>query len=672
MNRLRTSSSPYLLQHADDPVDWWPWGPEAFAEAARRDVPVLVSSGYAACHWCHVMREESFSDPGLARLLNENLVAIKVDREQHPGVDAAYLHATLALTGAGGWPMNVFTTPDGRPFFAGTYFPPVRDGRPSFTEVVAALVEAWQQRRDEVLESAAVTVERLRASSQVEVVEAPSLKPVLEELAEAYDPVYAGFGEAPKFPPTLVLDALLARNRADSDEVVLDTLEAMARGGIHDQVGGGFHRYAVDAAWAVPHFEKMLSDNALLLGTYARGWCRVPDGEHGRRWLLEDVVRRLVGFLERELRLDEGAFAASLDADSADVRGLPHEGIYYLWNPELLLDALGEEDAAWAQEVFHVTPGGNVEHGLSTLQLRGAVEPVRLESVRQRLLAERENRFRPNLDDQVVAAWNGWLVDSLVQATGVFGEAGWLDLARQAADYLWRVHWVEGALRRTSRLGEPGEVPGAADDYGAVALGWARLAAGTGDPVWLERAQQLLDVALDDFAADDGGFWDTTAEDLYLRPREVADSATPSGTSALVAALRLVGRLSGETRYHQRADQALATQHATVSASPRFAGWPLRELLQAAEVHHRRGPAELVVLSDDPVSALAQAAYRLAPDGSVVLVAPAGRTGFEALLSGKTGVQTAYLCRGSVCQAPVTSAEELAAQLQPQLPDHHG
>ncbi len=665
-DRLRTALSPYLRLHADDPVDWWEWGEAALAEAARRDVPLFVSVGYAACHWCHVMQAESFTDPEVAALLNASWVCVKVDREERPDVDAVYLQATQALTGSGGWPMSVFATPDGRPFFTGTYFPPTRQGTtPSFAEVVTTLTAAWRDRRDEVVESGATIVAQLGRVTAVEVADEadrPLAADVVERLAASYDPIHGGFGVAPKFPPTTVLDALLVRGDTASMALATGTLDAMARGGIHDQVGGGFHRYAVDAGWVVPHFEKMLSDNALLLGTYTRAWRRVPAHEPQRRDRYADVVARLVGWLERELRLDGGAYAASLDADSHDLRGMPHEGIFYVWAPQLLVDALGDDDGQWACDVFHVTAGGTFDHGLSVLQLRGQPDPERLASVRDRLLTARGIRPRPARDDKVVAAWNGWLVDALGQAGQVFRRPAWVAAAGEVAAYLWDVHWVDGALRRVSLDGRPGAADAMADDHGAVALGLARLAGALGERVWLDRARTVLDAALDRFAAADGGFHDAPAGRLFARARDVADAATPSGTSALVAALRLVGLLSGEGSYGRRADAAARTTWPTLAANPRFAGWPLADLLVADEARAGLVPAEVVVVTDDPEGDLVAGAWRMAPDGSAIVVGPAGTPGFGHLFDGRTE-PGAYVCRGTTCFEPAADVTALKAAL---------
>ncbi|MDQ7992841.1 MAG: thioredoxin domain-containing protein [Propionicimonas sp.] len=676
MNRLADAASPYLRMHADNPIDWWPWGPDALAEAARRDVPILLSVGYSACHWCHVMAEESFSDPAVAELVNGGFVAIKVDREERPDIDAIYMKATQALTGQGGWPMTVFLTPDGSPFFAGTYFPPVPSrGLPSFTEVVEAIAAAWQERRDEAVQSAEVIKQHLVAEFVPPAAPAKvDVWSVLGEVGKQFDPVHGGFGTAPKFPLPGVIDALLVKGEPGSLDVAQRSLEAMARGGIHDQLGGGFARYSVDAGWVVPHFEKMLYDNALLLGTYTRGWRRVPDHEPVSRALFERVVRGIVAWLEREMALPEGGFAASLDADSLDVRGMQHEGIYYVWNAGLLEDALGAEDADWAAGVFHVTTTGTFEHGLSTLQLRGNPDPERLARVSAALLEARRRRFAPARDDKLVAAWNGWAIDSLVWAATVFDEPGWLDLARRTADALWRTHWVadasgSGRLRRTSLSGVVGEADGMAEDYGAVAQGFARLAGALGEPVWLERAILVLEVALAHFGADDGGFFDAAddAEALYTRPRDLSDNPTPSGTSALVAALRLVGLLADRGGFIERADAAAATLRGMAVTAPRFAGSALVDLVVADEARTGLSPAVAVVVTPggEPLAELVRATWRMAPIGTAVVTGAPGTAGFahhfEDRPAGAAGL--AYVCRGTVCFAPASDIADLRTAL---------
>ena len=672
MNRLATAASPYLQQHADNPIDWQPWDEAALAEARERDVPILLSIGYAACHWCHVMAHESFAVPEVAALVNPHFVAIKVDREERPDLDAVYMKATQALTGQGGWPMTVFLTPEGSPLFAGTYFPPERRGQmPSFTEVVAAIASAWAERRNEAAASASAIAAHL-AGEFAPIPAPPTLDiwATLEQVSADFDPLNGGFGRAPKFPAPMLIDALLVKGEPGSLDVAQRSLEAMARGGIHDQVGGGFARYSVDAGWVVPHFEKMLYDNALLLGTYVRGWRRTADHDGPLRAMFERVIRGIVGWLERDLRVEDGGFAASLDADSADTRGMPHEGIYYVWNPELLADALGEEDAAWAAGVFHVTTTGTFEHGLSTLQLRGNPDPERLAAVSARLLEVRQHRFPPARDDKVVAAWNGWAIDSLVWAATVFGEETWLQLARDAADYLWRVHWVDGRLRRTSLEGVASRVDGFADDYGAVAVGFARLAGAAGEAAWLDRARQVLDVALELFEAPDGGFFDSAAdaEPLFARPRDVSDNPTPSGTSALVAALRLVGLMADQPHRVERADAAALTTRGLVAQAPRFAGSALTDLLIADEARTGLRPAVAVVVDEggDPLNLLARATWRMAPIGTAVLVGRPGTAGFAhhfAERDARGGRPTAYVCRGETCFAPASDVPELRTAL---------
>ncbi|MGC3994222.1 MAG: thioredoxin domain-containing protein [Propionicimonas sp.] len=658
--------SPYLRMHADNPIDWWEWGPEALAEAQASQRPILLSVGYAACHWCHVMAHESFSDAAVAAIVNPNFVAIKVDREERPDIDALYMKATQALTGSGGWPNTVFLTPDGRPFFAGTYYPPVPSGgMPSFTQVLEAIDAAWRERRDEADASASAITSHLADAFAPPAAEGDRLDvwAVLDEVSREFDPIHGGFGTAPKFPAPLLVDALLVKGEPGSLDVAQRTLDAMARGGIHDQVGGGFARYSVDAGWVVPHFEKMLYDNALLLGAYTRGWRRVPDHDPLLRAQFERAARGIVGWLERELRVPEGGFAASLDADSLDAHGRQHEGIYYCWTPELLADALGEEDGAWAAEVFHVTTSGTFEHGLSTLQLRGNPDATRLASVSDRLLAERQHRFAPARDDKVVAAWNGWAIDALVWAAEVFGEPGWLDLALGAAECVWRDHW-DGRLHRSSLGGAASAVAGFAEDYGAVALGFARLAAARGDAEWLRRAELLLDQALELFGADDGGFFDAAAdaEQLWARARDVSDNPTPSGTSALIAALRLVALLAERPDLEARANAAAATLVGILEQAPRFAGSALVDALVADEARTGLRPAVAVVVDDDPMGERARATWRMAPIGTAVLTGPGGTPGFAHHFDDRSEPDV-YVCRGTTCFAPTSDLAELRTAL---------
>jgi uncharacterized protein YyaL (SSP411 family) len=665
-NRLVNATSPYLLQHAENPVDWWEWGPEAFAEARRRDTPILLSVGYSACHWCHVMAHESFEDSRVAAFMNEHFVPIKVDREERPDVDAVYMQATVAMTGQGGWPMTCVLDHEGTPFFAGTYFPDrPRMGMPSFRQLLEALHDAWVNRADEVRGSAANIRQHLQRETVLageQPVDADVLEAAVAKLAKEFDPVNAGFGGAPKFPPSMVLEFLLRHHaRTGSDqalEMVARTCEAMARGGMYDQLGGGFARYSVDAGWVVPHFEKMLYDNAQLLGVYADWWALT------RNPLAERVVRDTVGFVARELLTGEGGFASALDADSEGV-----EGRFYVWTPAQLREVLGAEDGAWAADLYGVTPAGTFEDGTSTLQRRTDPDPGELDRqlrVAGQLFRAREQRVRPGRDDKVVTAWNGLMVASLARAAVVFGEDRWVDLAIGAAAFLWDAHWVDGRLRRASRDGVVGEPAGVLDDYACLAEAFLSLTEATADPTWLERAGTLLDAAAGRFGADDRGFYDTAAdaERLLVRPRDPSDNASPSGQSAMIHALARYAALTGSSRHREIAERALATVRPLAEQAPRFAGWSL-----AAAEMMLDGPREIVVVADgdDPVGQDMARLARAVP-GAVSLVVPPDRVGPDIpLLEGRSlvdGKATAYVCRDMVCQRPVTTADELAGLLR--------
>jgi len=664
-NRLASATSPYLLQHAENPVHWWPWSDGAFAEAAERQVPVFLSVGYAACHWCHVMAHESFEDPRTASVINDHFVAIKVDREERPDVDAVYMQATQALTGQGGWPMSVFLTPDGKPFYAGTYFPPApRHGLPSLAQVLGAISEAWQERRSDLLVSASEIARQLATRTALpdsDKLSETDCQEALLALQQDFDAAHGGFGRAPKFPPSMVLEALLRDGGEPEMQMAGRTLEAMARGGIYDQVGGGFARYSVDAGWVVPHFEKMLYDNALLLGAYTHWWRRT------RNPLAERIVTETIAWLLHDMRTEQGAFAASLDADSKDDHGVLGEGAYYVWNRDQLRSALGDEDATWAAEVFSVTPAGTFEHGASTLQLLSDRDQLRLADVRERLRHTRDKRSRPGRDDKIVAAWNALLVDSLVQAAMVFGRSDWLVTATEAAEHLWELHWRNGRLRRTSRDGVVGEAAAILEDYGALALAAVRLAAVNASPEWLARAQQLLAVIMEQFDDDGGGFFDTAAdaERLYARPQDPTDNAAPSGLSTAVHALRLMAELTGEDRYAVRADQAAASAAELVRRAPRFAGWLLADAI--TQTSSRRSAQVAIVATDEMARAdLVRVAHQLAPAGSIIIAGTPDQPGL-ALLADRPMISnrpTAYVCRNFVCKLPVTAVDDLAAQLR--------
>ncbi|NDZ69924.1 thioredoxin domain-containing protein, partial [Streptomyces sp. SID10362] len=604
MNRLAAVTSPYLLQHADNPVDWWPWGPEAFEEAKRRDVPVLLSVGYSACHWCHVMAHESFEDGPTAEYLNSHFVSVKVDREERPDVDAVYMEAVQAATGQGGWPMTVFLTPDAEPFYFGTYFPPEpRHGMPSFRQVLQGVQQAWAERRDEVSEVAGKIVRDLAGR---EISYGDARAPGEEQLGQAllgltreYDAERGGFGGAPKFPPSMAIEFLLrhhARTGAEGAlQMAADTCERMARGGIYDQLGGGFARYSVDREWVVPHFEKMLYDNALLCRVYAHLW-RATGSDLARRVALETA-----DFMVRELRTAEGGFASALDADSDDGTGRHVEGAYYVWTPAQLTEVLGAEDAELAAQYFGVTEEGTFEHGASVLQLpqqEGVFDAARIASVRERLLAARDGRPAPGRDDKVVAAWNGLAIAALAETGAYFERPDLVEAAVAAADLLVRLHLDEQVrLSRTSKDGRPGANAGVLEDYADVAEGFLALASVTGEGVWLDFAGFLLDHVLTRFRDESGSLYDTAAdaEQLIRRPQDPTDNATPSGWSAAAGALLTYAAHTGSEPHRTAAEHALGVVKALGPRVPRFIGWGL-----AAAEALLDGPREVAVVGPAP------------------------------------------------------------------------
>jgi len=649
MNRLSGETSPYLLQHADNPVDWWPWGEEAMREAARRDVPLLVSVGYSACHWCHVMAHESFEDPETARLMNEHFVNVKVDREERPDVDAVYMSATQAMTGQGGWPMTVFATPEGHPFYCGTYFP-----RPQFQRLLTGLHHAWAHDRENVLKQGAKVVEALNSAGTLPsgpLPTAATLDQAVANLRESFDPVRGGFGSAPKFPPSMVLEFLLRMGEHDMSG---KTLEAMARGGIYDQLAGGFARYSVDAGWVVPHFEKMLYDNALLLRVYTHWWTTAHEP------LARRVALETAEWLLSELRTPEGGFASALDADTEG-----QEGKFYVWTPEQLRDVLGPDDGDWAVRVFEVT--GTFEHGTSVLQLlKDPDDPERLARVRARLLAAREERVRPERDDKVVASWNGLAIAALAEAGIVFDRPDLVEAATAAAVLLDEVH-VEGArLLRTSRDGQAGRNAGVLEDYANVAEGLIALHGVTGEARWFRLAETLLDTVLDRFGDGSGGFFDTAddAERLFQRPQDPTDNATPSGQYAAAGALLSYAALTGSARHRDAAHAALGTVSVLAGKHARFAGWGLAVARAALD-----GPVEVAVVGppDDPrTRALHKETYLSGAPGLVVALGSGDGEPEVPLLQGRGlvgGAPAAYVCRGFACKLPVTTVEDLRVQL---------
>jgi uncharacterized protein len=668
-DRLRTATSPYLLQHAGNPVDWWPWSDEAFAEARGRDVPVLLSVGYSACHWCHVMAHESFEDDRTAALMNEHLVSIKVDREERPDVDAVYMTATQAMTGQGGWPMTVFMTPDREPFYCGTYFP-----REAFQRLVLGVADAWRQDRGRVTGQA----QRIAAAlaEQMSGVAPGGGAPGQEQLSQAsaaaiaglessYDATRGGFGGAPKFPPSMVLEFLLRHHERDrgatgdaAQRMATRTMDAMARGGMYDQLAGGFARYSVDAGWVVPHFEKMLYDNALLARVYTHWWRRTGS-ELARR-----VAADTCAWMIAELGTAEGGFASALDADSEG-----EEGKFYVWTPGQLREVLGEPDAQYAAEVFGVTGEGTFERGESVLQLRrDPAEPERFAHVRAALLEARGQRVRPGRDDKVVAAWNGLAIAALAETGLLLERPEFIAAARGAAELLAGTHLTAGRLTRTSRDGVPGASAGVLEDYACVAEGCLALSGVTGEAGWVTLAGQLLDTALDRFGDSASGFYDTAddGERLIYRPADPADGPSPSGTFAVAGALLSYSALTGSARHRTAAAGALGPLPAVASRYPRAAGWGLAVAEAMAS-----GPAEIAVVGppgDGRTVALHRTAFLAAPPGAVIALGNGGGNGAGAipLLAGREpvgGAPAAYVCRDFTCRLPVRGPEELRAQL---------
>ncbi|MDQ1026497.1 uncharacterized protein YyaL (SSP411 family) [Streptomyces umbrinus] len=673
-NRLAHETSPYLLQHADNPVDWWPWSADAFEEARRSGKPVLLSVGYSSCHWCHVMAHESFEDQETADYLNAHFVSVKVDREERPDVDAVYMEAVQAATGQGGWPMTVFLTPDAEPFYFGTYFPPApRQGSPSFRQVLEGVHSAWTDRRDEVTEVAEKIVRDLAgreiAFGDTQVPGEEDLAGALLGLTRDYDSGHGGFGRAPKFPPSMAVEFLLRHHARTGSEGALqmaaDTCERMARGGIYDQLGGGFARYSVDREWVVPHFEKMLYDNALLCRVYAHLW-RSTGSDLARRVALETA-----DFMVRELRTNEGGFASALDADSDDGNGKHVEGAYYVWTPAQLREVLGEQDAELAADYFGVTEEGTFEEGASVLQLpqsEGVFDAERIASIRARLLEARGERPAPGRDDKVVAAWNGLAVAALAETGAYFDRPDLIEAALGAADLLVRLHLDEHArLARTSKDGRVGANAGVLEDYADVSEGFLALASVTGEGVWLEFAGFLLDHVLVQFTDEESGtLYDTAAdaEKLIRRPQDPTDNATPSGWSAAAGALLSYAAQTGAEPHRAAAERALGVVKALGPRAPRFIGWGLATAEALLD-----GPREVAVVGpvDDPATKELHRAALLATAPGAVVAVGAPDSDELPLLAERllvSGEPTAYVCRNFTCDAPTTDVDRLREALK--------
>jgi uncharacterized protein YyaL (SSP411 family) len=649
VNRLADETSPYLLQHAANPVDWYPWGDEALARARAEDKPILLSVGYSACHWCHVMERESFEDPEIAALMNAHFVCIKVDREERPDVDALCMEACQAMNGHGGWPLNTFLTPERIPFFAGTYFPPEsRHGLASWRAVLEAVANAWADRSAQIREQSTGLLDHLGATSRIEPSEEPITPAALEQavgnLRRSYDAVNGGFGGAPKFPQASVIELLLARGEY---EPALQTLRAMARGGIFDQVGGGFARYAVDATWTVPHFEKMLYDNALLARAYLHGF--QVSGEAR----LRDVCEATLEFMLRELRGPEGGFCAALDADSEG-----EEGRFYVWTLAELRETLGElADGAVAH--FGATAHGNFEGGTNVLEARGPIPPG-LPEIRRRLLERRARRVRPGLDDKRLTGWNALAIAALAEAGAALERSDFLDAAQAAATFVTeRLRDGDGRLKRTWKDGSA-RIDAYLEDHAFLLEALITLYEATFEARWYREAIRTADTIIAAFEDPERGGFFTTAADasaLPARRKDLEDSPIPSGNAAAAFGLLRLALLSGEGRYERHGLGVLRLLYPLAARHPLAFG----HLLRAVDFY--LAPVrEVAIVGPEPGALLRTVRSEFRPH----LVLAGGAGDGVPLLTGRTPVEgraTAYVCEHFACQAPVTSPEALAAAL---------
>ena len=624
MNRLAAETSPYLLQHANNPVDWYPWGDEALARAREEDKPILLSVGYAACHWCHVMEHESFEDAATAALMNEHFVSVKVDREERPDIDSVYMDAVVSLTGHGGWPMTVFLTPAGAPFFGGTYYPPEpRHGLPSFPQLLQAIANAWRERRSDIERDAGAITEQLRRTAEPshEPLTSSLLTDAVRGLREQFDPEWGGFGPAPKFPPASVLEFLLRRGEL---ELATKTLDAMAAGGMYDLVGGGFHRYSVDRQWLVPHFEKMLYDNALLVPVYLHGWLVTGNDRY------REVATETLDYMLRELALDEGGFASAEDADTDGV-----EGLTYTWT----------EDDNVPHDLLHP-----FEHG--RFIIRGALDP----ELRARLFEERERRRKPLRDDKAIASWNGLTLAALAEAGRRLGRDDYLDAARSLGEFLLGpLSTAKGRLYRSWRAGQARHA-GVLEDYADVANGLSELHIATGELRWLEESRRLAMLAIDLFGDPaDGGFFLTPrdGEELVARKKDFDDHPTPSGNSMLAYVLLHLSRLWGDQELERQAVGVFRFVAPLLPRAPSAFG----HALNALDLHF--SPPREIAIVGPPDSEVARAALASFDPNAVVAFGPSDEV---PLLAGKDlvdGRPAVYVCEAFACRAPVTEARAL-------------
>ena len=666
VNRLAQESSPYLRQHADNPVDWWPWGPEAMAEAADRDVPVLLSVGYSACHWCHVMAHESFEDESTAAVMNAHFVNVKVDREERPDVDAVYMDAVQAMTGRGGWPMTVFLTPDGRPFYGGTYFPPERRGAmPSFTELLEAVHATWTTGRDQIVEQADRLTEALgqgaRLAAGDEVAGPEAVDQAVEALQRIHDDAWGGFGGAPKFPSPQNLDLVLrVARRGDRPELLAvaeTTLDAMASGGMYDHLGGGFARYSVDARWVVPHFEKMLYDQSGLVRLYLHGLLTTGHDRY------RQVVEETVDYVLRDLRLDGGGIASAEDADSLDEHGRSEEGAFYTFTPDQVRAALEQAGlghvAGAALDHWELDRPANFEGRWIPVRThhRGDWQrPPALESARRALVEARAQRPRPGLDDKVITEWNAQWISALAEAGFALGRSDWLDAAVGTAEFLLSaLRREDGRWLRAWQASSGAKHLAFAADHAALVDGFTRLAEATGRARWLDEARGVADAMLELFwDHDQGGLFTTgtDGEQLVARDKDLQDGAVPSANSTAAVALLRLAALTGDDRYRGPAVGILRLVGRVATQAPSGFG----VLLAALDLHHR-GTIEVVVAGERP-DLLDVVRRRWLPEGVLAW----GERYDSPLWAGRDDGR-AYVCQGYACRLPASSPEELAAQL---------
>ena len=641
-NRLASETSPYLLQHRDNPVDWYPWGEEALARASSEDKPILLSIGYSACHWCHVMERESFEDEATAAYMNEHFVPIKLDREERPDLDAIYMEACQAMTGHGGWPLNVFLTPEQVPFYAGTYFPPEdRQGMPSWLRVLEAVVEAWEEKREQIRAGSERVAERLRGAAALEpsdeVLDPRILDDAVAALRGSYDRAQGGFGGAPKFPPASAIEFLLRRGET---EMTAHTLRAMASGGMYDQIGGGFARYSVDAKWLVPHFEKMLYDNALLARAYLHGW--LVTGEE----LLRTVCEETLDWALREMRGEEGGFHAALDADSEG-----EEGKFYVWSLAELREVGGQE----AVEAFGASEGGNFEG--SNILVRAGEAPAEL---KKRLYDVRAQRVWPGLDDKRLTSWNALMISALAEAGAVLGRADYLDAARSCAEFVLRdLREADGRLLRTWKDGQ-GKLNAYLEDHAFLLEALLTLYESSFEPRWFAEARALADTMIERFGDEErGGFFETSSdhEQLVARRKDLEDHPIPAGNSSAAYGLLRLAALTGEHEYEKRAVGVFRLLHRVTARHPQA----FAHLLQALDFHFAAvKEVALVGPAREPLERVVRSRFR--PH----LVLAGGEPDGVPLLEGREPVEgraAAYVCERFACQRPVTEPAELAALL---------